>query len=369
MRKIAVVAISFVVASILGFGQAGAALWNPTVPTTVPVKVRVPGRYHFRWALLMSPDPSFTYESWSEAMDTAQPKKVLKSRKLSHDLGSIEPLAPELFSQRLWVEVSRYSPATGTWIPCSERVPLSVAPYALYSETTGHKYAGVAVVARSGGDYTSPTQAMVSTGQWCGVPSASNRCLLRIMPGEYHLGYGTYVGIAMKEYVDIEGSGEGVTVLWNSVDSSLYGIIFGANNAELRSLTVENRGAGTYKTAISNSGVSPSYSNVTVRATGDGSAIRAVGIVNSSASPRLREVTVEATGATNTWGITNYTAGVVRIDHSVVTAATCTVNNGSGVTTYVAGTRLENGTVCNAGTVVCAGVTDEAYAFYPGTCP
>lgn len=115
--------------------------------------------------------------------------------------------------------------------------------------------------------------------------------------------------------------------------------------------------------------MSPRFSNVTVRATGDGSTIRDVGIANSSASPRLREVTVVATGAVTTWGITNSTAGVVRIDHSVVMAADCTVHNGSGVTTYVAGTRLENGTVCNAGTVVCAGVTDEAYAFYPGTCP
>jgi hypothetical protein len=55
---------------------------------------------------------------------------------------------------------------------------------------TSRGYANMAVVAADGGDYADPRDAManVSSGDnWCGVPSAGNRCLIRIMPGVYDL--------------------------------------------------------------------------------------------------------------------------------------------------------------------------------------
>ncbi len=45
------------------------------------------------------------------------------------------------------------------------------------------KYGKVAVVAQTGGDYTDPVAAMSALATWCGTPSASNACLLKIMPG------------------------------------------------------------------------------------------------------------------------------------------------------------------------------------------
>jgi hypothetical protein len=73
--------------------------------------------------------------------------------------------------------------------------------YATSSHThTGSLYSKVAIVAQSGGDYTDPLTAMTDIAAWCGTPSATNPCLVRIMPGIYDLGNN---GLEMQPYVDI----------------------------------------------------------------------------------------------------------------------------------------------------------------------
>ena len=58
----------------------------------------------------------------------------------------------------------------------------------------------------------------------------------------------------MKPYVDIEGSGELTTkITFTGSASSTTGTLVGANNAELRFLTVENTGGDAYAIAIYNS--------------------------------------------------------------------------------------------------------------------
>lgn len=47
------------------------------------------------------------------------------------------------------------------------------------------KYAKVAFVAQSGGDYTDPVSAMSAVDTWCGTPSASNPCLLKRLCREF----------------------------------------------------------------------------------------------------------------------------------------------------------------------------------------
>jgi hypothetical protein len=71
-----------------------------------------------------------------------------------------------------------------------------------------------------------------------GIPgaSASNPYLLKIEPGLYDLG-GTV--LTMKQYVDVEGSGRGVT----RIVGSSYATIQLAANAELRDLTASNASA------------------------------------------------------------------------------------------------------------------------------
>ena len=190
-------------------------------------------------------------------------------------------------------------------------------------------YGNVAVVAPSGGDYTNPATAMGAYNSWCGTPSATNPCLLKIMPGVYDIGTSTVV---MQPYIDIEGSGQNVTVITGTVSSgslpSTNGVVNGANNAEIRFLTVKNTGSGTYVAAILNSSASPTMSNVT--ATASGGTFDNYGVYNSSSSPTMSNVTATASGGT---GSANY--GVYNSSSSpTMSNVTATASGGTGSANY-----------------------------------
>lgn len=80
--------------------------------------------------------------------------------------------------------------------------------------------------------------------------SAAKRCLVKVMPGTYAIPAG---GLVLKQYVDIEGSGAGLTVISGSVAAgrSLWGdlpadqgaVVRMAANSWLRDLTVRNTSA------------------------------------------------------------------------------------------------------------------------------
>lgn len=118
--------------------------------------------------------------------------------------------------------------------------------------------------------------------------SAARPYLLKLEAGVYDL---RDRSLAMKPYVDIEGSGEGVTVVRSTVE--LTGTIVGAANAELRSLTVENT-AATHAIALRNSASGFRAAHVTGKAATAGDA---TGIAqDSTGDVRLRSVTAIATG-------------------------------------------------------------------------
>ena len=171
--------------------------------------------------------------------------------------------------------------------------------------TVQQKYGKVAVVAQSGGDYSSPVAAMTGIAAWCGVPSASNPCLMKITPGVYNLGTSS---LTMQQYVDIEGSGENVTRIKGNITDSSLGVVNGVDNAELRFLTVENTGGGSYSSAINNLSASPKITNVTAIASGG--TLNNYGIYNSSSSPKISNVTVSVTGigSADSRGIYNFSA-------------------------------------------------------------
>jgi hypothetical protein len=118
--------------------------------------------------------------------------------------------------------------------------------------------------------------------------SASNPFVLKLEPGVYDL---RDRSLAMKPFVDIEGSGEGVTLVRSAVEST--GTIAGAANAELRSLTVENT-AATVAIALRNDASGFQAAHVTCKATTAGGA---TGIAqNSTGAVTLRSVTATANG-------------------------------------------------------------------------
>jgi len=79
----------------------------------------------------------------------------------------------------------------------------------------GSPYANQIVVAKSGGDFTDLRIALDSITD----ASAANPYLVTIMPGIYDLGTDY---LYMKEFVDIEGSGQGNTILTGSPHGPLF---------------------------------------------------------------------------------------------------------------------------------------------------
>jgi hypothetical protein len=159
--------------------------------------------------------------------------------------------------------------ATATGL--SPRQPINPVPYARFAERFAG-YENLIVVAKQGGDFTSVGEAIDAIGvdPAYAASSASNRYLVYVAPGVYE-----GENIQMKEYVDIEGSGQGVTVLTASGGSN--GIkpesatLVGASNAELRNVTVENVSSGpsNWAFAIYTAG-NTSIKNVTAVASGGG---------------------------------------------------------------------------------------------------
>jgi hypothetical protein len=64
------------------------------------------------------------------------------------------------------------------------------------------------------------------------------------MPGVYSVGLNS---VQMYPYVDLEGSGENSTIIsGNFGDDWRSGVVNGTDFSEIRLLTVENTGGGTY---------------------------------------------------------------------------------------------------------------------------
>ncbi len=176
----------------------------------------------------------------------------------------------------------------------SPRQELTPAPYAFFAKKIppGSRYKNLIVVAKGGGDFTSIQAALDSITD----NSASSPYLIWVAPGTYA------EKVTMKEYIDIEGAGELVTKITAPGSTLATGTLVGANNAELRFLTVENTGGSTGATAIYNSSASPKLTHVTAIASGGQTTY---GIFNSSSSPIMVDVTASASDGAVNLGISN----------------------------------------------------------------
>lgn len=174
-------------------------------------------------------------------------------------------------------------------------------------------YYNVLVVARSGGDFTTIRAALNSIVD----NSSSIRYLVWVAPGTYR------ERVTMKEWVDIEGAGEGLTkITYSGSSSASTGTVVGASNAELRSLTVENVGGiNTAAIAIYNYAASPGILHVTATAS-DGA--DSYGIYNNNSSPLMRDLTANASRGTSTHAIFNGTSS------PIMTNVTANAFGGSG---------------------------------------
>ena len=223
--------------------------------------------------------------------------------------------------------------------------------------------------------------------------SASNPYVVRIAPGEYT----ETSPVALKTYVDVEGSGQGVTTITCACagaefDASSATVSAGNIVAEIRHLTINNTGgdtrsygvytedvvdgsvsmsdvtatatgASTYNYGVYNESSSPSMMNVTATGTGG---IVSYGVVNgSSSSPSMTNVTATGTGGTNNYGVHNGDSSSPTIRDSSLTGNDHSISN-SGSTATVADTMLD-GPVTGGG-LTCVGAYDETFVALDPVC-
>ena len=233
------------------------------------------------------------------------------------------------------------------------------------------------------GDFESLLAALASITD----ATATKPYVIKIAPGVYT----ETANVAMKNYVDVEGSGQNTTTIncacsSNIEDASAAVISATAITAEIRQLTINNTGGsndysfGVYTNNVANESFSmlhvtatatdstdsygvynasssPTMNNVTATATGG---TNNYGVINqSSSSPTMNNVTATATGGNGNYGVINITSSSPTIRNSSITGTTNSiVNNGS--TAQVADSMLD-GLVGGDG-ITCFGVYDESFA-------
>jgi hypothetical protein len=169
--------------------------------------------------------------------------------------------------------------------------------------------------------------------------SASKPYLLYIEPETYDLGNRT---LQMKQWVDIEGSGELNTIITSTVSSNdgpPAGTVEGADNTEMRCLTVQHTGTTEEddNIAILNDSGSPRLTHVSAIALGDGGANH-IGVSNQGSSQlTMKDVTASATGnSSRNFGVE--ISGGSTIMNNVTASASGSRNPNTGV-------EIENGNV------------------------
>lgn len=165
----------------------------------------------------------------------------------------------------------------------------------------GRPLKNVVTVAKAGSQFINPVAAMNSITD----ASATNPYLLLIAPGQYTL----TSTLKMREYVDVTGSGENVTLLTGAISGNVFdensAIVKGAMHATLSNLSIKNTGGHQYSFGIHTTGlgVLARLQQLTISVTG-GSTMNA-GVLNSSSSPNMSEVNVAVSGGVNNIGIYN----------------------------------------------------------------
>lgn len=167
-------------------------------------------------------------------------------------------------------------------------------------------------------------------------PSSTNPWLLKIEPGIYDLQGSSLV---MRSWVDVEGSGIGVTTIKGNLNPEPgmdAGVVEGADNAELRYLTIAATAVqGGYVIGMYNENVAPRVHRVKITAAGG---LTDWGMRNFNAAPVIDEIEVSSTASGTAYGIV-YTGSAetsprrAEIRRSRIVANDATNNYGIYITT------------------------------------
>jgi hypothetical protein len=182
-----------------------------------------------------------------------------------------------------------------------------------------HSHYARTVIVNSGGSATANGTALLNALAGITTASSTNQFLLKLEPGTYDLGTAS---LTMKQFVDIEGSGEITTAIKNRVSTVILSnsTLIAADNAEVRFLTAEcSGGTGSYSTAFFSLNASPSVLHATFKGSGGGQ--NNYGAYVSGGSPKLNYVTGMATGGSASLGIVTVDATTATVTNSSFSAS------------------------------------------------
>ena len=181
-------------------------------------------------------------------------------------------------------------------------------------------------------------------------PSAANPWLLKLEPGNYDLGGNS---LTLAPFVDLEGSGDGITVISSTVGTSFpltQGTVILAANSEIRQVQVINTANGFRNSALvvpaNATNVRVSQVNTIMQSTGTTEAYALYN--NSGAITTIQNSRFLVSGA----GSTNVG---LRTDGGtlIVSSSNITIPNGTadyGISTFITGTiTVSNSTISVSG--------------------
>ncbi len=151
--------------------------------------------------------------------------------------------------------------------------------------------------------------------------SAEKPYLIKIEPGIYDVGIASF---NMKQYVDVEGSGENVTIIRGTVDSTFVvggvGVVNGAGFSEIRFLEVRNIRPDGSAIAIYNANtVAFRMTHISAVSDGSGSGYR-FAIFNNHANAVMTDVRASALNGVYNYGIKNVSVSSPEIHSSDIYA-------------------------------------------------
>jgi hypothetical protein len=177
----------------------------------------------------------------------------------------------------------------------------TTATYVLNGGSGGVEWSHVVVVAKSGGDYTTVTDAMNAI-----TPSSTDRYLVLVMPGVYD------EQVELKEYVHLKGAGVKMTYISSAAntnnpnDDAATTMIVPANT-QVSDLTVRNTSATNASVGmkVENGNSSTILNNVKVEViTAGGTNRRGMNVSGGNGTPQFTHLHVEVDGATSqNWGV------------------------------------------------------------------
>lgn len=219
----------------------------------------------------------------------------------------------------------------------------------------------IVTVAKKNGDFSDPVAAINSiTGA-----SQSNPYLLFIAPGVFSLSE----TLIMKEYVHIQGSGEGITTLTAALSSASLNqsasVVSGANNSQISNLSVINTGGGANSYAMYNFEADTAMRDITINSSGS---TTNYGIYNESSGSTMTGVTIMLTNSgSNNYGLYLKSSTTILAQSTIGVSGASGLNVGIAITSGGSDQIVDSYISATAG-IISYGITNSgSYPTFRGT--